>query len=110
MTRHPIELESAVYFTCAEAIQNAMKHAMTASAIWVTLRQSSTAVQFEVRDDGVGFVATERFGRGMRNMYDRIEAVGGDLTVEAVPGVGTVVVGSVALHEERRSPSDRVGV
>ena len=27
-------------------------------------RQSSTALHFEVRDDGVGFVATERFGRG----------------------------------------------
>ena len=98
VTRHPIELESAVYFTCAEAIQNAMKHAVTASAIWVTLRQSSTALHFEVRDDGVGFVATERFGRGMRNMYDRIEAVGGTLAVEAIPGRGTLVVGSIDLH------------
>jgi signal transduction histidine kinase len=98
VTRHPIELESAVYFTCAEAVQNAMKHAVTASAIWVTLRQSSTALQFEVRDDGVGFVATERFGRGMHNMYDRIGAVGGDLAVEAIPGRGTLVAGSVDLH------------
>ena len=98
VTRHPIELESAVYFTCVEAVQNAMKHARTASAVRITLRQSSTALEFEVRDDGVGFVGTEALGRGLRNMQDRIGAVGGRLIIDAVPGRGTRVAGSVHLH------------
>jgi signal transduction histidine kinase len=35
---------------------------------------------------------------GLRNMHDRIEAVGGRLTIESAPGHGTRVVAHVPLH------------
>ena len=38
LTRLPIEIETAVYFTCLEAVQNAIKHAPSASAVWVRLQ------------------------------------------------------------------------
>jgi signal transduction histidine kinase len=97
VSRHPIETESAVYFTCAEAMQNAVKHAHGATGIWIKLKQTRTSLHFEIRDDGLGFAPGQRTGRGLRNMHDRIEAIGGEITVEAKPRHGTRVVGSVTL-------------
>ena len=98
VTRHPIEIESAVYFTCVEAVQNAMKHAATATAIWIDLNQSNGTLRFEVRDDGRGFNPADDIGRGLRNMRDRIEAIGGDLIIDGAPGRGTRVAGSVDVR------------
>jgi signal transduction histidine kinase len=99
VTRHPIEIESAVYFTCVEALQNALKHAGGATGVWIKLNQARDTLRFEVRDDGPGFVPGDRAGRGLRNMNDRIGAIGGDITVEANPGHGTRVFGSVPAPE-----------
>jgi signal transduction histidine kinase len=101
VTRQPMEIESAVYFTCTEALQNAMKHAPTATGIQIRISQSPTALRFEVIDNGPGFSGAERNGRGLRNMRDRIEAIGGRFTVTSDPGRGTQVRGTVDLPEPR---------
>jgi signal transduction histidine kinase len=95
VTRHPIQIESAVYFVCVEALQNAMKHAPTATGVWLRLAERSGTLRFEVRDDGPGFTPEGAPQRGFRNMHDRIEAIGGELTIEATPGHGTRVAGSI---------------
>jgi signal transduction histidine kinase len=97
VTRQPIEIESATYFTCVEAVQNALKHARGASGVWITLHQHATRLDFEVRDDGLGFSAARVDGRGLRNMHDRIEAIGGTITIDASAGRGTRVTGSIPL-------------
>jgi signal transduction histidine kinase len=97
VTRHPIEIESAVYFTCAEALQNAVKHAGGATGVWIKLGQTRNRLRFEVRDDGPGFTLGDHDGRGLRNMHDRIEAIGGDLAVDPEPGHGTRIIGSIEL-------------
>jgi signal transduction histidine kinase len=97
VTRQPIEIESAAYFTCVEAVQNALKHAGGASGIWVKLGQASKWLRFEVRDDGPGFTTDGVHGRGLRNMRDRVEAVGGQLSIESEPGHGTRVSGTIPL-------------
>jgi signal transduction histidine kinase len=94
VTRHPIEIEGATYFACAEALQNASKHAHGATGVWIKLSQTRNRLRFEVRDDGPGFAPDGVQGRGLRNMRDRIEAIGGRLTVESEPGRGTWVSGS----------------
>jgi signal transduction histidine kinase len=97
LTRQPAEVETAVYFTCLEAIQNAAKHAAGATGIWLSLRQNH-ALRFEVRDDGPGFVVPAGAGTGgLRNMRDRVEAVGGELTIDSAPGTGTRIRGVVPL-------------
>jgi signal transduction histidine kinase len=95
VTRHPVQIESAVYFVCVEALQNAMKHATTATGVWLRLTERSGILSFDVRDDGPGFTLPDGPQRGFRNMRDRIEAIGGRLTIEATPGRGTRVAGSV---------------
>jgi signal transduction histidine kinase len=97
VTRHAIEIESAAYFTCVEAVQNALKHAHGATGMWIKLSQAPTWLHFDVRDDGPGFRTDGVHGRGLRNMHDRIEAVGGQLSVESEPGHGTRVTGTIPL-------------
>ena len=93
--RYPAELERAVYFCCLEALQNAAKHAGTASTVSITLVDDG-ALRFAVRDDGAGFAAGSIWsGQGLANMRDRLAAVGGELTIESAPGEGTSVLGVV---------------
>ncbi|MDA0172543.1 sensor histidine kinase [Solirubrobacter taibaiensis] len=107
LKRLPTELETAVYFTCLEAVQNAIKHAPSASAVWVRLGQGADTLSIEVRDDGPGFTAPREpangsvpLHAGLRNMRDRLEAVGGSLTIDSAPGRGTRVIGRVPLAQD----------
>jgi signal transduction histidine kinase len=108
LTRQPMDLETAIYFTCLEAVQNAIKHAPTASAVWVRVNQGRT-LAFEVRDDGPGFTPPKesvdgslRLNIGLRNMRDRLEAVGGSLSIDSAPGRGTRIIGLVPLEPRAR--------
>jgi signal transduction histidine kinase len=96
--RHPPEVETAIYFTCLEAAQNAIKHAKGATGLWVAIRENS-GVRFEVRDDGQGFEPPSGdFNGGLRNMRDRLEAMGGRLTIDSAPGHGTRIRGVIPLR------------
>ncbi len=99
--RYPPEVESAVYFCCLEALQNASKHARGATRITVTLAEDE-ALRFDVRDDGDGFdVQSTAGGVGLTNMRDRLAAIGGELTIDSTPGQGTAVSGSVPISWHR---------
>ena len=88
---------AAVYFCCAEALQNAVKHAGPEARISLRLGQEDGALAFEVSDDGPGFAvgAPPQPATGLTGMRDRVEAVGGTLTIESAPGAGTRVRGRV---------------
>ena len=91
------ETESAVYFCCMEALQNAGKHAVGASRIRVELRLGGDLL-FEVRDDGCGFDSqASGEGAGITGMRDRLAAVGGELRIDSSSGAGTGVLGRVSL-------------
>jgi signal transduction histidine kinase len=99
--RYPQGVESAVYFCCLEAMQNASKHARDAHAITISLKEDD-ALRFQVYDDGAGFVtAASTPGSGLTNMRDRLVAVGGELSVRS-SGKGTVVTGRVPLRPTSR--------
>jgi signal transduction histidine kinase len=89
------DVEAAIYFCCLEALQNTAKHA-SATSLSVEVSGTPTQLGFTVTDDGVGFTATgDRSGAGLANMADRLEALGGAVTVRSQPGRGTTVVGHV---------------
>ena len=99
--RYPPEIESAVYFCCLEALQNASKHAHGATRVTMSLAED-TALRFDVRDDGDGFdVRSTAGGAGLTNMRDRLAAIGGELTIDSTPGQGTAVSGSVPITWHR---------
>lgn len=93
--RFPKEIETAVYYCCLEALQNAAKYAR-ASRATVSLRCIGGDISFSVADDGEGFdPQTAKRGVGLRSMTERLEALGGTLEVRSVPGGGTTVAGRV---------------
>ncbi len=97
VARYPAEVERAVNFTCLEALQNTIKHARGATRLAIALRGNGT-LDFEVHDDGCGFMPTPLHDSGgLSNMRDRVEAVGGQLTVDSTPGAGTRILGTIPV-------------
>jgi signal transduction histidine kinase len=95
--RYSDEVETAAYFCCIEAMQNAAKHAPDATGIEISLNRNGD-LRFEVRDDGPGFQVEEIApGAGLLNMRDRMDAVGGKLEVRSAAGSGTAVIGSIPV-------------
>ena len=95
--RYDLDVETALYFCCLEALQNAAKHAAGAS-VAVRLWEESGGLLFSVSDDGPGFdPALARGGHGYTNMADRLGAIGGTVRWDSVPGQGTTISGSVPL-------------
>jgi signal transduction histidine kinase len=89
------QIEAAVYFCCAEAVQNAAKHAGSDAHVTIDVRVDDGTLTLAVHDDGPGFdAATAVAGHGLTNMADRLGALGGTLTVRA-NGTGTTVTGTV---------------
>ncbi|HTR91348.1 MAG TPA: GAF domain-containing sensor histidine kinase [Trebonia sp.] len=95
--RYDLDVETALYFCCLEALQNAAKHAAGAS-VEVRLWEESGGLLFSVTDDGPGFdPAPSRDGHGYTNMADRLGSIGGTVRWDSVPGRGTTISGSVPL-------------
>jgi signal transduction histidine kinase len=95
--RYPREVESAVYFSVLEAMQNVAKYA-DASTATVRLRNGNGDLMFEVTDDGRGFDPDRTgYGTGLQGMADRLAAIGGALEVRSSPGAGTTVAGRLPL-------------
>ena len=91
--RLPASLESAVYFTVAEALTNAARHAQASHATVCVARQHGELV-VEIADDGIGG-ADATCGSGLRGLADRLAALGGRLNVSSQPGYGTTIRGSI---------------
>ena len=99
--RYSPTLERAVYFCCLEALQNVYKHARTATTARITIARRGNDLTIEVGDDGVGFDANGSTpGAGLQNMCDRLAALGGSLTIEAAPGHGARIMGTIPLTPE----------
>jgi len=95
--RFPQEMEAAVYFSALEVLQNTAKYA-EATAATVTIRRTDHRLTFSVADDGKGFdPASNVYGTGLQGIADRLGALEGELTVESLPGRGTVVSGRLPL-------------
>ncbi len=82
--------ELVVYRLIQESITNISKYAK-ATQVWVKLNSSHGQVYVLVRDNGVGFDATQKpkSAYGLVGMRFRVEAEGGVLNVVSAPGWGT---------------------
>jgi len=86
------EVAGAVYFCCLEVLERAGDGARAT----VTVRDEEGALVFEVVEEGAGSAATAS-GSVLDRLRDRVEALGGQLTIQAEPGHGIRVSGSLPL-------------
>jgi PAS domain S-box-containing protein len=87
--RFTAPIEATAYFTVAEAMTNAARHA-AARHVEIELSRMRDHLRVEVRDDGRGG-ADGNGGSGLRGLTDRLAALDGRLYVSSPPGEGTVL-------------------
>jgi signal transduction histidine kinase len=85
--RLPEPLEAGAYYVVSEALTNVAKHAR-ASTVAVVVEAGGGVLRVHVRDDGVGGAGLGR-GSGLIGLKDRVEALGGRISLDSPPGVGT---------------------
>jgi signal transduction histidine kinase len=93
--RCPDEVEVAAYYVCAEALTNIAKYA-SADAARIQVSDDGTSLYVEVADDGVGG-AKIGAGSGLIGLADRLDVLGGTLTIDSPPGKGTTLVAAIPL-------------
>jgi signal transduction histidine kinase len=91
--RLPAPVEAAAYYIASEALTNVEKHAQ-ASAVELIAAHDGGALAIEVRDDGIGGVDAGG-GSGILGLTDRVEALGGTISIVSPPHGGTTL--SVSL-------------
>jgi signal transduction histidine kinase len=87
--RLPAPVETAAYYVVSEALTNAAKHSC-AREVRVAATCEGGQLIIEVTDDGTGG-AVPGTGSGLRGLADRVEALGGRLSVSSPPGRGTTL-------------------
>jgi signal transduction histidine kinase len=87
--RLPPAVETAAYFVVSEALANVAKHAQaTRASVGVGVHGDRAVVVVE--DDGVGG-AEPGVGSGLGGLRDRVQAIGGSLSIDSETGAGTTI-------------------
>jgi signal transduction histidine kinase len=93
-------LETVVYRSIHELVNNALKHA-GASEIWVQIMQEPDRIAFSVHDNGCGFdTSAETKGAGLQNIKNLITSFGGKIEIDSKKGEGTEVTGELINNEQ----------
>ena len=106
---HDPELDRTLLLVGREALRNAVAHGHPGT---IKLRVAFRAldVELEVKDDGVGFVpdAATSGGNGhfgILGMRERVERLGGSLTLNGAPGTGTAVIARIPIGRGGKTTS-----
>jgi signal transduction histidine kinase len=82
-------VEAAAYYVTAEALTNVAKYAHATEAS-VRLALDPEYLRVEISDNGIGG-ADPSSGTGLRGLWDRVEALDGEIDVDSPPGEGTTI-------------------
>lgn len=101
----PDDIETTLYRITQECLNNIEKHA-NASCVTISLRYEAGRILFEVRDNGVGFNPRKatREGIGLVNMRERVEVIGGSLSLQTTLGGGTTIGATLPYKKRIRKP------
>ena len=102
--RLPETTETALYRIVEEALNNVIRHAQ-ATAVTIRLHKAGKQLRCTIRDNGVGFDPSvlkkpgRQSGLGLLGIQERLQALHGELRVEAASGRGTKLYIQVPLEE-----------
>ena len=106
--RYPLVVETALFFTASEALQNVARYANATSA-HITVSDTTGPLTLQIVDDGDGFDPdTMVTGAGTTNMHQRLDSLGGQLTINSTLGHGTTITATVP-HPHPTSCDDDPG-
>lgn len=102
----PMHVQTALLRIAQGAIANVIQHADADSAT-ITLTVGGDRLQFTIADDGRGFDPAQSPGAptgrsdsfGLRAIRERVDQLGGTLTVTSAPGEGTALTIDLTLEE-----------
>lgn len=104
--RLPLAIETVAYRVIQEALTNIARHAGVDTA-HVTVLASHAQVLVQVRDAGCGFVLGDALAHGnssgLAGMQERVALLGGTLSIETGPGLGTAITVDLPLNKEAGS-------
>jgi signal transduction histidine kinase len=101
------EVETAAYRIVQEALTNVARHAhVSAAAVRVWATADTLFVQVEDQGDGFSPAAFQGGAGGLSGMRERATLLGGELTVDSAPGVGTHLAARLPLGGARKEPND----
>lgn len=110
--RFSSELETACFRIVQEGVTNILRHAR-ASRISVRLERVLSDLILLITDDGAGFDARLlRSGNagaatlGLRGMEERAQAVGGTITIDSAPALGTEICARLPIKGEKRRDTE----
>lgn len=86
--RLPQEHEGLLFSAAQEALRNIEAHAQ-ARHVEIAVEQREGAIVLVVTDDGIGFDHAAVPGLGLRGIRERVEGIGGRMSVFSRPGEGT---------------------
>jgi signal transduction histidine kinase len=96
LERLPEQVEVAAYYVVSEALTNAAKHA-NASVVHVEVQAPDSALWLRVTDDGSGGADPAR-GSGLVGLKDRVETLGGTISIYSQRGAGTSLEVEIPLR------------
>jgi PAS domain S-box-containing protein len=98
-----LETKQVFYRIAQEALQNIFKHSQ-ASQVDLTLEMTGKTLCMSIHDNGRGFDVQREFAghMGLLSMKERIQKIGGTLTLQSVPQQGTEIQAEV---EENPQPA-----
>jgi signal transduction histidine kinase len=98
----PATLETTCYRIIQEALNNIVKHAQATHAV-VIVQQTTEQIRCSILDDGIGYDAEaiaegkHPRGLGLREIRERVTALGGTLRMGANPPHGTALTVDIPL-------------
>ena len=103
------ELTLSLFRIVQEAVQNSIKHGK-AHQVTVSLSGVDNRLRLSISDDGIGFDVDRAWGRGLGliSIQERLDAVGGTLSIRSAPGEGTTL--DVAVPVVDAAASGRIAV
>src|SRR6185503_16480267 len=91
----PAHVPITVFRVVQEAVTNVIRHAGSCK-VEVAVRRNGHGIEVSVEDDGRGFDVGETMEHaasgkaiGLVGMQERVGMIGGEITIESVPGAGT---------------------
>jgi signal transduction histidine kinase len=97
----PHDLTLCLFRVAQEALQNAIRHGR-AGKIAMHLQGGGSSLALTIVDDGIGFDVNSAWGGGLGlvSMAERVESIGGEMSVRSSPGAGTSIEVTVPVPVE----------